>query len=211
MNASAICEFANTIFGEYIFSIGIDISIPVVFCKRCQTGIAHNNASQLLSFLCLIHTSFEKKIFFSWEASDKQAECAKDNRCYANTKSNSFWNLFQVSPIRLNPLINGGNLRRKTQEAPQTIDTISIWVLANFGSDFVSHYRYHVSPVIDELTPGNRVLEILTVVQLVNKFSTFMKFEGPLLCSQEPAIKTHPDPSKVSIHCFIPLRPVLIL
>jgi hypothetical protein len=83
-------------------------------------------------------------------------------------------------------------------------------VLANFRSDFVSQYCYHVSPVTDELTPGNRVLDMLTVVQLVNKFSVLIKFEGTLPCSKEPSIGTHPEPSKVSLHRFIPLRSDLI-
>jgi hypothetical protein len=107
------------------------------------------------------------------------------------------------------------NKRRKCslrkQAALKTIDTsISSWVLANFGSDFVSHYSYHVSPVTDEFTPGNRVLEMFTVVQLVSKLSALTKFEGTSPCSQEPAIGTHPEPSKVCLHCFITLRPVFI-
>jgi hypothetical protein len=96
MNASAICKSTATVSEEYIFSVRVDISIPVVLCKLWQTGMAHNNASQLLSFLylslryiiCAIYRHIY--LFFSWEPSDKQAERAKDNRYYANTKSNSF-------------------------------------------------------------------------------------------------------------------------
>jgi hypothetical protein len=182
-----------------------------LFCKHWQTGIAHNNASQLLSFLCLIPYliyHLRKKYIYilpeKHQTNRLNLPRITDGTLIQNPTA--LKTCFPVSPIRLNPLINEGNVRWKNRQ----LCRITSWVLANFGSDFVSQCCYHVSPVIDELTPRNRVLQMLTVVQLV-KFPAFMKSEGTLLCSQEPATGTHPESSKVGPHCSIPLRPVLIL